>query len=155
MNTDKAFRKLSLLGGPEVHPHSSLSISLQCISPPLAGGSPLASAHPTNTPPLQPYLCNAVFVNHVTQSRRRRRGTRFGLVTLSRFLKYERKQGELRLTLSRLAAFDIGFSRKVRTYHVDTKQRLTQPSSERLQIIANKAVSTITGAVNASQTEEC
>lgn len=86
MDPDEAFWELSLLRGPKVHPHSSLSVSLQRISPPLTGGGPLSSAHPAHAPALQLHFCDTIFIYHSTQRRRCRKSSARALAVSGRFL---------------------------------------------------------------------
>lgn len=89
----EAFWELSLLGRAQVHPHSSLSVPLQSISPPLTGGRPLSGAHPAHAPALQLHLCDAIFIYHPTQSRRSRKGSSPTLAAFSSgFLKRNQTQ---------------------------------------------------------------
>lgn len=69
VDANETFWELALFGRAQVHPHPPLSVPLQRISPPLARGSALASAHPTYASPLELCLCDAIFIDHSTQRR--------------------------------------------------------------------------------------
>lgn len=70
VDSNKTLWELPLLRGTEVHPHPSLGVPLQRISPPLACGSSLSRAHSAHAPSLQLGLRNPILVDHTTKGRR-------------------------------------------------------------------------------------
>lgn len=70
MDSNETFWELPLLRRAEVHPHPSLGVPLQRISPPLACGSSLSRAHSAHAPSLQLRLRNPILINHTTKGRR-------------------------------------------------------------------------------------
>lgn len=83
VDSNETFWELPLLRRAEVHPHPSLGVPLQRISPPLACGSSLSRAHSAYAPSLQLRLRNPILINHTTKGRRCGGGPCPGLAAVS------------------------------------------------------------------------
>lgn len=87
VDSDEAFRELTLFRRSKVHPHPPLLVPLQSIFPPLACCIPLSSTCSTHSSSPELRLCDSILIDHSGQGSRLGQGTTPGIAdVISRFL---------------------------------------------------------------------